>query len=467
MLASPPHLQPSLTHNPHRPDHLHHNHFAHQPDSAAYPGASFHPRSHSRVISSSSTASFTRESRRRPSSVSVSMVSAQLPMQQYPAQMQGQYQQPQQRQLYSSQHAYAQPTYASQQHHPAAQYQAQPQPHSHYHQAHQQPQATPASQYSYQPQPQAQNPMLSNVQQHTRRSPSVTTFSTSSSVPPPAAYRTSPTLDVRRSTSSRSGGSIPPQQSSYVALLRRQKATVWSDMIQMEDPNAVAQRRREKMRATLQVAGGQRHSSSHGSGRTSTGISATGKVAAKIRHHGKPMVTGFTGNDTHVGVGGVPVRLSATEVEGESSGEEDESLRLHHRRTGSSGRNSIGSARRVSYRPSGTFTSRRWSPGDTPERAGSLMEEPTEGISIMMASVNIADETASIKAHSTHSGSSEKADNLGELDEMPKLATKSQQHATLKREKSVNTTDDLKRRGSVDERTMTLTSGRLYIANPD
>ncbi|KKF94386.1 hypothetical protein CFO_g3247 [Ceratocystis platani] len=411
------------------------------------------------------------------------MVSGQLPMQHYSAQMQGQYQQPaaaaqqqqqqqqQQRQSYLSQPTYAQPTYSSQQHNHAVQYQqSQPQAQPLHHQAHQTHQPSPASQYPYQQQQQqqAQNTMLSNVQQHTRRSPSVATFSTSSSVPPPAAYRTSPTIDVRRSTSSRSGSSIHPQQnSSYVALLRRQKATVWSDMIQMEDPNAVAQRRRDKMRATLEVAGGQRYSSSLGTGRTSTGISATGKVAAKIRHHGKPTVTGFTASENHVGVGGVPVRLSATEVEGESSGEEDDSLRLNHRRTGSSGRNSIGSARRVSYRPSGTFNSRRWSPGNTPERAGSLMEEPTEGISVIMAAVSLGDETASIKAHSTHSGSSEKADNLGELDEMPKLATKSQQHATLKREKSVNTTEDLKRRGSVDERTMTLTSGRLYIANPD
>ncbi|KAK1963367.1 hypothetical protein LZ32DRAFT_514718, partial [Colletotrichum eremochloae] len=139
-------------------------------------------------------------------------------------------------------------------------------------------------------------------QQHNRRSPSVNTFSTTSSVPPPpAAYRTSPTNDLRRSTSSRSGGSIQP--TGYVALLRKQKATVWCDRAQYEDPRLLAQQRAAKMRATLEVIGGQRTASglSSSAARTSTGISATGKVAAKIRHHGKPAVVGYAPGDHHVG----------------------------------------------------------------------------------------------------------------------------------------------------------------------
>jgi hypothetical protein len=47
------------------------------------------------------------------------------------------------------------------------------------------------------------------------------------------------------------------------------------------------------------------------------------------------------------------------------------------------------------------------------------------------------------------------------------LAPNSQKHFALGREKSVKSPEELKRRGSVDERTATLTSGRLYIANPD
>lgn len=282
---------------------------------------------------------------------------------------------------------------------------------------------------------------------------------------PPAAYRTSSTTDLRRSISSRSGGTTAPA-SSYVALLRRQKATVWCDRAQYEDPRAAAQQKAAKMRANLEVVGGGRGTVP--ASRTNTGISATGKVAAKIRHHGKTPVVGYAPGDTnHVGVGGVPMRLSATEVEGESSEDDDTQTmsRAHHRRTGSSGRSSIGSARRGGqYRTSGgsaTVAGQRWSPGDTPERAGSLIEQPEE-------SSKPIDDSASGRAQSSRSASSgERADNLGELGTVPKLATNSQKHSALTREKSVKNAEELKRRGSVDERTATLTSGRLYIANPD
>ncbi|KAL7945593.1 hypothetical protein V8C42DRAFT_345190 [Trichoderma barbatum] len=326
-------------------------------------------------------------------------------------------------------------------------------------------------------QPQHPPPMLlshqMSSQQFNRRSPSVSTFSNNSSIPPPAAYRTSSNSDLRRSISDRSFGQA--QASGYVALLRKQKATVWCDRAQYEDPRLAAQQRAAKMRANLEVSGGNRGTGSAGSssgGRTSTGISATTKVAAKIRHHGKTPVVGYA-NENHVGVGGVPMRLSATEVEGESSEEEDNGYasRSHHRRTGSSGRSSVGSGgrRNVSYRASGgTITGtgsqsggRRWSPGDTPERAGSLVEHPEDAMTII-------DDGASGRAQSTHSGSSaERADNVGELGGAPRLASKSLMHSALTREKSVKSPEELKRRGSVDERTATLTSQRLYIANPD
>ncbi|KAM5342370.1 hypothetical protein ACJ41O_013336 [Fusarium nematophilum] len=310
----------------------------------------------------------------------------------------------------------------------------------------------------------------SNTQQ-SRRSPSVNTFSTTASFQPPAAYRTSSTTDLRRSTSSRSGGASP-QPSSYVALLRKQKGTVWCDRSQYEDPRIVAQQRAAKMRATLEVVGSARGSGAYGpggaAGRTSTGLSTTNKVTAKIpkisRHHGKTPVVGYAPGENHVGVGGVPMRLSATEVEGESSEEEDTS-RPHHRRTGSSGRSSTasGGRRNLPYRSSGGMGSqnsgRRWSPGDTPERSGSLIDPMHE---------DIVDDAASGKAQSTISGSSaERADNVGELGSAPRLAANSLMHSALTREKSTKSADELRRRGSVDERTSTLTSGRLFIANPD
>jgi hypothetical protein len=77
-------------------------------------------------------------------------------------------------------------------------------------------------------------------------------------------------------------------------------------------------------------------------------------------------------------------------------------------------------------------------------------------------------DAASGKARSTGSGSSaERADNVGELGNGARLAGNSLLLSTITREKSVKSADELKRRGSVDERTTTLTAGRLYIANPD
>ncbi|KEY73323.1 hypothetical protein S7711_01439 [Stachybotrys chartarum IBT 7711] len=290
---------------------------------------------------------------------------------------------------------------------------------------------------------------------HNRRSPSVNTFSTASSIPPPAAYRTSSSTDLRRSTSSRSGGASI-QATGYVALLRKQKATVWCDRAQYEDPRLAAQQRAAKVRANREIVGSTTN-------RTSTGMSA-GKVAHKIRHHGKTPVVGYSPGENHVGVGGVPLRLSATEVEAESS-EDEEVKGLHHRRTGSSGRSSVGSGRRgLAYRTSmgaGSFNSRRWSPGDTPERSGSLVETGP-------GATNVAEDAASYKARSIASGSdAERADQVGDLGDAARLASNSLKHSALTREKSVKNPEELRRRGSVDERTATLTSQRLYIANPD
>jgi hypothetical protein len=307
--------------------------------------------------------------------------------------------------------------------------------------------------------------------QHNRRSPSVNTFSTSSSIPPPAAYRKSSASDLHRSESNRSAGTNATSNSGsgYVALLRKQKATVWCDQAQYEDPRIVAQQRAAKKRANLEVTGNGRPGYTSTGSRTNTGISATGKMTAKIRHHGKIPMMGLTPGENHVGVGGVPLRLSATEVEAESSDDENHvplQSRAHHRRAGSSGRSSIASGRRViPYRSSGgpgSLHSQRRSPGDTPERSGSIVEDPTG------EAIEAPDESASTKARSIRSGSSaERADNVGDLNNAPRLASNSLMHSALTREKSVKSPEELKRRGSVDERKTTFTSQRLYIANPD
>lgn len=235
----------------------------------------------------------------------------------------------------------------------------------------------------------------------------------------------------------------------------------------------LAKQKQAKMRALQTVGSGTAASTGP---RTSTGLSSsTGKVVGKIRHHGKPAVVGYSPDSNYVGVGGVPLRLSATEVEGEDSDDDDmASQRLHHRRTGSSGRSStagsIGQGRRgLNYRAStssglqmtggGSQNSRRWTGSggeNTPERRGSLAEG------------SAASEKRTSDAASGSSSLGERADEVPDLSgAAARLASNSLMNATLTREKSVKNPEELRRRGSVDERTMTLTSGRLFIANPD
>lgn len=342
---------------------------------------------------------------------------------------------------------------------------------------------------------------------HAQRSASVNTFSTVSSgggnggnnggMAPPAAYRTSPTADVRRSTSSRSGGTPNVPQNSYVALLRRQKATVWSERAQFEDPRIAAQQKAARMRANREIhggggGGGGGYGGGAGGTRTNTGLSsAGGKMSAKIRHHGsKTNALGFGADSNYVGIGGVPLRLSATEVEQEDSDEDDfagggaaaSGMRPNHRRTGSSGRSSTASGRRnPPYRSStgalvtsgsgsgsGSGT-RRYSPNDTPERADSLVDDSAFTTTASGGGGGaLRDDAASGKARSTASGSSaERADNVPDLAAAGRMPANSTTNQTLTRERSTRNPEDLRRRGSVDERTMTLSTGRLFIANPD
>jgi hypothetical protein len=85
------------------------------------------------------------------------------------------------------------------------------------------------------------------------------------------------------------------------------------------------------------------------------------------------------------------------------------------------------------------------------------------------------DRTSTISGRSGQSGSSnERLDTLPDLggNEAARLASNSLlQQGQLRREKSARTPEELRRRGSVDERTATMTlsagMGRLYVANPD
>lgn len=325
------------------------------------------------------------------------------------------------------------------------------------------------------PPPPPQNHSMQVQSYSSRRTPSQATFSTIGSNGNGPFPSRQGSQDLRRSTSSRSGGSSP---TSYVALMRKQKATVWCDRSQQEDPRVLAAQKMAKMRAAMEVIGGP------GPGRTSTSGSASlagsSRVTAKIKHHGKAGLVGYSPGDLVGGVGGVPMRLSASEVENDDADDDADSQRMqytHHRRTGS-GRSSIGSGKRgLTYsRQSGASSMvGKWSSGNSPPESLTDLIEAGEtpvpdphqrGKGEYFTTQNSGGDGT----HSAGSGSSsERADNLGELDtgNAARLASNSLLQSTVTREKSVRNPEELRRRGSIDERTMTISHSRLYIANPD
>lgn len=304
-----------------------------------------------------------------------------------------------------------------------------------------------------------------------RRTPSTGTFSTvASSGNGPVQFRQT-SQDLSRSGSARSGGGSPL---SYVALMRKQKATVWCDRAQPEDPRILQQKKAAKMKANMTVVGAPGRSSTSGSG----GLAGSNRVTAKIRHGGKAGLVGYSPGELVGGVGGVPMRLSASEVEGEDSDDDADSARMlqnHHQRTGS-GRSSIGSGRRgltYSRQSNAGSTAGRFSSGNSPpDSLSDLMEAgetPVPGDRQNTAGY-FAGEGGIDGTRSAGSGSSgERADNVAELDttSAARLASNKLFTATVTREKSLRNPEDLRRRGSVDERTATMSHARLFIANPD
>ncbi|KAI2487983.1 hypothetical protein Ptr902_02116 [Pyrenophora tritici-repentis] len=262
---------------------------------------------------------------------------------------------------------------------------------------------------------------------------------------------------LRRSSSTRSGGNSP---TSYVALMRKQKATVWCDRAQYEDPRMLAQQRQAKMRANMEVAGGPHHVPPRSA---SGGSSMAGGVRSKIgRHHGLPKASLYA-PVTYAG-SGVPMRLSASEVD-EGDDEDAGSVKnggQYHHRTGS-GRSSLGSGRRMSYaNPAGRISSNSTPPQNSDGELGDLKEEPTP--SPAEYDVNAPNDNSyfhKTKTNlSTGSGSSGER-NFGDVGQMPAPGMLKPPVTEKKGSK-----DDLVRRGSVDERTMTMGT-RLFVANPD
>lgn len=267
----------------------------------------------------------------------------------------------------------------------------------------------------------------------------------------------------RRSTSSRSTSSSA-SPTSYVALMRKQKATVWCDRAQHEDPRILAAQRSAKMRAAMEVAGGQNHAPV--GGRTSTSSSGmVGGVRSKIRHHGAPKASTYTGGP-NLGGAGVPMRLSASEVDEGDSDEENGSAyaNKYHSRNGS-GRSSLGSGHRGTH---GSYlnSNRGYSNGSTPpsghspvESMGDLLEEETP-VPNQYGNLQGGDYFEQPGGQGGSGSSGEQEARFGGIGGLP-------QTRPVRAETVRKTSEELRRRGSVDDRTMTMGGGRLFVANPD
>lgn len=282
---------------------------------------------------------------------------------------------------------------------------------------------------------------------HSRRTLSTATASSTSSGGPGQVPSVS--INLRRSSSSRSGQSIAP--TSYVALMRKQKATVWCDRSQHEDPRIMAQQKAAKMRATVEVLGNGNRNSTGGS----MNSSSVG-VRSKIRHHGAPKAAAYSPATLLVGTSGVPMRLSASEVDGEdNSDEDDDSQRRAYTRTGS-GRSSLASGHRLTVypRPAG-----RLSQGSTPPsgQSGSPADPPVDTPDA--AKKATSDDYFQQPSGTGSSGSSgERENSFGNVGDLAGPSAKVPE---------VKNAQDLSRRGSVDERSMTMRGPRLFVANPD
>ena len=296
---------------------------------------------------------------------------------------------------------------------------------------------------------------------HSRRTPSMATTSTVSSHGGPNRTTSSVSVSLRRSGSARSGQSVTP--TSYVALMRKQKATVWCDRSQQQDPRMLEKAKEAKRRATQEVVVGPM------AGRTSTSGSIGGSglgMRSKItnRHHGAPKVVGYSAN--LLGTTGVPMRLSASEVGDEVNSSDDaDSQRVYNQRTGS-GRSSLASGQRLTalnQRAPG-----RLSTGSTPPSGqGNSPSDPAKDTDTPIAdnsqAQNSGDYFQQPPGNGGSSSSGEGESSFGNVGDM-----KAPDSKVTRKEKEGKSAEELSRRGSVDERAATMRGAvRLFVANPD
>lgn len=156
------------------------------------------------------------------------------------------------------------------------------------------------------------------------------------------------------------------------------------------------------------------------------------------------------------------MRLSASEVDENDSDEEDSKYVTHYY-NGGHGRNgsrnsSMGSAqyRTNTYNSTGSGQNSTPGSGRSPDGTmGNLAEEETPVPNAQ--NVNAGDYMSAGAGDGGYDGDEAEA-SYGSLSGLPQRT---------RTEKEKLTAEELRRRGSVDERTMTLTGPKLFIANPD
>lgn len=219
------------------------------------------------------------------------------------------------------------------------------------------------------------------------------------------------------------------------------------------------------MRAAMEVAGG--HHNTQGGTRVSTSSQGiAGGVRSKIRHHGAPKASTY--NAVGLSGAGVPMRLSASEVDEEDSDEDiaGQYAARFHQRNGS-GRSSLGSGNRASshqgqqkggYSNGSTPPSgQNHSPGGS---MGDLLEEETPVPNQYgQVSTDYFAQPGGQGGSGDSGSSGEREASFGNVGGLP------QSRGTVQHDRK--TSDELRRRGSVDDRTMTMSAGRLFVANPD
>lgn len=326
------------------------------------------------------------------------------------------------------------------------------------------------------------NPSFPPVAYLNRRSGSGSSSNTSTGHNGGKMDSTAP-ITLRRSGSTHTASSIATTSSNaYVTYLRRQKATVWCDKSQYEDPRLLAAQRAAKLRAAMEVVGSSTsaflsasyhgHGLGSGTGSVASSLHAGrgGKLGKSSNHVTSSVKKAWVGTPASPGIvggslpRGVPDRLSATEVLGDE--DEDEMFVTGpgiNRRSGS-GKSSLNSNHRKTNRASSirSDTNRASSMYGMGSGGGLQHRNSNGSTSNYSGTSSIAEFTRDGKVRTKRSGSTSPPDRVehrNHYDNAQYSAGAPKRDNTLKRKGSLNEEEVV--------RTMTMSNVRLFVANPD